>query len=218
MKALVQIFKADKVKVAKEIFDQASQIAADCGGRLTLNRRYLISNDHLREIWANNYSYSSIETIIKSLENRTATSSEAAATLTKLFESSVNGDSLEKIIETFGRFIDGFNNDEKLENLQIEIKLSNEEKKISNLEISLESYPKLNRLSRIIKIIPASNASSERAFSKLVLILRDRRTTMNQDRLSNLMTISSNFNDVPSIEEVLQRFLETDPRRINIFI
>ena len=67
--------------------------------------------------------------IIRYFESRTAASSKSTAVLTKLFESSAIDESIEKIIQTFGRFIDCVNKYEKLEYRQMKIKLCNEEKK-----------------------------------------------------------------------------------------
>ena len=123
------------------------------------------------------------------------------------------------IVDSFADFLDGSSIKEKLLNLTSQYNLCLDEKRITGTnEISFDCYSSILALSKILSIIPASNASSERAFSKLKVILTEKRSTMTEERLNSLSIISSNFDSCPQVEDVIQRFKEVAPRRLNKFI
>ena len=65
--------------------------------------------------------------------------------------------------------------------------------------------------------MPASNADSERAFSKLKLAKNVLQSTMTQERLSDMMVVSFNRNLTPSIESVLKAYRTKKDRKLNIY-
>lgn len=67
-------------------------------------------------------------------------------------------------------------------------------------------FPNLYLLLKIIMTLPVSSVSTERSFSKLKVIKTKLRTTMNEDRLQNLMMISCESDLNINIENVIDRF------------
>ena len=76
--------------MSKKGLENRMKIAVDWCGRLGLNRQNLIANKHLREISGMNFSHSSIDAIVKPLENWAAASSEAAVVLILILQLSWN--------------------------------------------------------------------------------------------------------------------------------
>jgi len=58
------------------------------------------------------------------------------------------------------------------------------------LKTSCGSFPNINIALRILLTIPVASAGAERAFSKLKIIKNYLRSTISQDRLSGLATLS----------------------------
>ena len=73
---------------------------------------------------------------------------------------------------------------------------------------SIESYPNLTAALKVMLTVPITVASGERSFSKLKLIKTYLRSTMTEERLSNLAIISiengisSNLN----VDELIDEF------------
>ena len=81
------------------------------------------------------------------------------------------------------------------------------------------SFPNASIAYRILLTIPITVASAERSFSKLKLLKSYLRSTMTQERLNGLalMTIESNILDKVSYEDVAEKFISTNIRRIALF-
>lgn len=77
-------------------------------------------------------------------------------------------------------------------------------------------YPNLKTALKIFLTVPVTIASAESSFSKLKLIKNYLRTTMTQERLSNLATISieSELMDSISQENVIQKFAAAKARQV----
>lgn len=77
-------------------------------------------------------------------------------------------------------------------------------------------YPNLKTALQIFLTLPVTIASAESSFSKLKLIKNYLRTTMGQERLSNLATISieSELMDNISQEDVIQKFAAAKARQV----
>ena len=67
---------------------------------------------------------------------------------------------------------------------------------------------------RILLTIPVTVASAERSFSKLKLLKTYMRSTMKQERLNGLATITLE-NDV--IEDIIEDFISKNTRRMMFF-
>ena len=73
-----------------------------------------------------------------------------------------------------------------------------------------EAFPNLVRLIKIAMTIAVSTAQCERSFSTLKLVKNHLRSTMGDERLSNLavLSIESELSDAINLEEVILNFLD----------
>jgi len=80
-------------------------------------------------------------------------------------------------------------------------------------------YSQVCILVRLILVMPATNATSERSFSALRRIKSYLRTTMSQQRLNNLMVlfIHRDSLDEMDLEEVANEFISVKDTRLKIF-
>ena len=81
----------------------------------------------------------------------------------------------------------------------------------------LDSFPITKQIIQVYNTMPASNADSERAFSKLKLAKNVLQSTMTQERLSDMMVVSFNRNLTPSIESVLKAYRTKKDRKLNFY-
>lgn len=83
----------------------------------------------------------------------------------------------------------------------------------------VDCFPNTFIAYRILLTIPITVASAERSFSKLKLLKSYLRSTMTQERLNGLalMTIESDILDKIHREDVIEKFISTNIRRIAIF-
>ena len=82
-----------------------------------------------------------------------------------------------------------------------------------------DCFPNASIAYRILLTIPITVASAERSFSKLKILKNYLRSTMTQERLNGLalMTIESKLLDKVSYEDVIEKFISTNIRRIARF-
>lgn len=83
-----------------------------------------------------------------------------------------------------------------------------------------ETLPEVTKLLKLTLILPVTTVPVERSFSSLNRIETVLRTTMEEDRLSNLLIISIEkelANDI-NHEKVIQRFSEMKDRRIKLLL
>ena len=75
-------------------------------------------------------------------------------------------------------------------------------------------FPDVLYLAKLLLLAPASNASSERVFSKLRLVKNYLRSTMNQDRLESLMALSVHKKELDSVDliRVSNNFVRRKPK------
>lgn len=80
------------------------------------------------------------------------------------------------------------------------------------------TFPNVEIVLRIYLVLMASNCSGERSFSKLKLVKNRLRTTMNQDRLSNLirMSIESDILRELNTEAIIDKFVQQKSRKVHI--
>lgn len=78
-------------------------------------------------------------------------------------------------------------------------------------------YPNLNTAFRIFLTLPVTVASCERSFSKLKLIKNYLRTTMKQDRLTNLAILSIEKSMAKHVDfnSIINKFANMKSRRIS---
>ena len=72
-------------------------------------------------------------------------------------------------------------------------------------------FPNIYILLKISLTLPVGSVSTERSFSKLKLIKSRLRSTMTNDRLESLMTISCEYDINIDYEEVINLFSQTSP-------
>ena len=217
MKSLIANFEREQSSCAFSLFTKASDLASSIGAKFSLNRNLLTTGIQPRDQWASLIFLPAIEKLCQSLHDRTTQSSLNVCVISDVLDFSKDNVDYNQLVETFFNFSPGSNHEEKKANLSNERSLCKDQAKILPLIVFI-CYPSLQAMKHISLIIPASNASSERAFSKLTTILTDRRTSMGEVRLNDLAMISSNFKICPKVEEVIKRFISVAPRRINKFI
>ncbi|PWA35163.1 hypothetical protein CTI12_AA612080 [Artemisia annua] len=81
-----------------------------------------------------------------------------------------------------------------------------------------EMYPLIDRLVRLILTLPVSNATSERAFSKMKLVKTRLRSTMSDDFLKSSMILSIEREIVGTLctEKMIDDFYSKSQRRVQM--
>ena len=81
----------------------------------------------------------------------------------------------------------------------------------------VSTFPNVEIMMRIYLSLMITNATGERSFSKLKLILNEKRTCMKQERLNYLylMSIESELLKKVEFEDVLRTFVEMKSRKVN---
>ncbi|KAL4088902.1 hypothetical protein QTP88_023985 [Uroleucon formosanum] len=84
-------------------------------------------------------------------------------------------------------------------------------------ESTCGSFPNISIALRILLTLPITTASAERSFSKLKIIKNYLRTTMVQERLSDLAIISIERDLCENIDykDIIEKFAEIKARKIN---
>ncbi|XP_022162912.1 52 kDa repressor of the inhibitor of the protein kinase-like [Metopolophium dirhodum] len=79
----------------------------------------------------------------------------------------------------------------------------------------ISSYPNLSTLYKIYYTLPISSATAERSFSRLKLIKTYLRSTIAEDRLSNLAVLSIERNVAEDMDynNVIETFAKMKKRR-----
>jgi len=77
------------------------------------------------------------------------------------------------------------------------------------------AFPNIETALRIFLTIPVSNCSGERSFSLLKRLKSNLRSTMKQDKLSNLsiLAIESDITEKLNYEDIITEFAEKRPRK-----
>ena len=75
------------------------------------------------------------------------------------------------------------------------------------------TFPNVSALLQLCVILPVSSACAERSFSRMKLIKTHLRSTMEDGRLTNLMTLSLCRHIEVSQDEVIDRFATMKKRR-----
>lgn len=85
----------------------------------------------------------------------------------------------------------------------------------NNLIINKSLYPIIFKILKLIVVLPATNASSERSFFALSRLKTAGRTSMMQDRLNHLLLlhVHKNKTDTLDIQSVIRDFVQCHPSR-----
>ena len=86
------------------------------------------------------------------------------------------------------------------------------------LQAEPECYSWVTKLMKIALTLPITSCSAERAFSKLKLVKSRLRSTMNQNRLVNLirMSVEVELLENLDLDNLIQKFADCAPRRMNL--
>jgi hypothetical protein len=82
-----------------------------------------------------------------------------------------------------------------------------------------DSFPNASIAYRVLLTIPVTVASAERSFSKLKLLKSYLRSTMTQQRLTDLATIAleSELLDKIEYDHIVEEFISRNTRRMKLF-
>ena len=139
---------------------------------------------------------------------------------------SISDEEISELNDTFATIISNREPEENKKFLLDEI----EDYKILSRNISKESslvevYQKLpmfliliRKLFKIFMVLPVSNASGERGFSTLKNIKTWQRTTMCQNRLSDIAMAYSNKEIRVDVDEIIGEFAIKKARKLNFLI
>ena len=80
-------------------------------------------------------------------------------------------------------------------------------------------YSEIITLIKLLLIVPASNATSERSFSALRMVKTYLRTTMTQERLNNLMLLHVHQERLDKLDllNIAERFVRGSKHRLSLF-
>jgi predicted metal-dependent hydrolase len=134
-----------------------------------------------------------------------------------LSETLLSEENLQDVMALFPQQNSSVNKTQLQTELEVLYNQSAEEKKVSDVVKISEKFksllPSANRLCRLLLTAPVTVASNERAFSKLKIVKNYLRTTQTNDRLNNLILLSSetdivdnfNVNDIAKNWAVLKK-------------
>jgi hypothetical protein len=90
-------------------------------------------------------------------------------------------------------------------------------KEFTNLNLNV-AYPNIDILFRLFLILPPTSVSCERSFSKLKLIKTYLRSTMGEERLSNLaiLSIEKNLIHYNEFDAIIDQFANVKSRKIRL--
>ena len=213
MKTLIQVLKDSKRKFPS-LYEKAQNLANSIGMAIRMNRNQLLAGLLPVEYWENKIFEPCLTTLIKSMEQRVDQAASRIANLATLFdrENLSRLEELKPLLIDDAEIIDKFT----FELDMFEAENGSKIKPEIDILRKLDDYPISKMIVSIINTIPASNADSERAFSRLKIIKSDLRSTMGQDRLSSLAVISMNRGSIPKANEVVQKFFRVKEIRVKI--
>ena len=83
-------------------------------------------------------------------------------------------------------------------------------------ECSVEVFPNIHLLLRVLAVFPASTAEAERVFSKVTRTLTALRATMTEDRLEALVLLQAHRDSLPATDDVIDVFATSGARRLHL--
>ena len=86
------------------------------------------------------------------------------------------------------------------------------------LQAERQCYGCVSKLIKIALTLPITSCNIERVFSKLKIVKSRRRSTMNQNRLENLihMSVEVDLLENLDLDSLVQKFTDCAPRRMNL--
>jgi hypothetical protein len=80
------------------------------------------------------------------------------------------------------------------------------------------SMPNIRILLLILATLPVTTAEAERVFSKVERTATAARAHMNEERLEAIVMLNTHRNRTPSVDAVVNRFAETEGRRMKLLL
>jgi hypothetical protein len=80
-----------------------------------------------------------------------------------------------------------------------------------------ETLPNIKILLQILATLPVTTAEPERVFSKVERTATAARS-MDEERLEGLVLLQAHLDKTPSIDNVLDRFANSDARRMKLLL
>ena len=77
-----------------------------------------------------------------------------------------------------------------------------------------DAFPNIHRLLLIACTLPISSAEAERSFSLMKRIKTCTRSTMSEERFSDLAVIVMHYPETFEVEEIFEAFVKAHPRRL----
>ena len=78
--------------------------------------------------------------------------------------------------------------------------------------------PNIRMLLLILATLPVTTAEAERVFSKVERTVTAARAHMSEERLKAIMMLNTHRNRTPSVDAVINRFAETERRRMKLLL
>ena len=222
----------DAEKNFEQIFKDAKILASELGTSILHNRNEILSpNDPKspQNLYKRILFRPIIDSFLKDFESRLDERDKKFSLISKLHPvhvQSISDEEISELNDTFATIISNREPEENKKFLLDEI----EDYKILSRNISKESslvevYQKLpmfliliRKLFKIFVVLPVSNASGERGFSTLKNIKTWQRTTMCQNRLSDIAMAYSNKEIRVDVDEIIDEFAIKKARKLNFLI
>ena len=77
-----------------------------------------------------------------------------------------------------------------------------------------DTFPNIHRLLLIACTLPISSAEAERSFSLMKRIKTCTRSTMSEERFSDLAVIAMHYPERFEVDEICETFVKAHPRRL----
>ena len=78
----------------------------------------------------------------------------------------------------------------------------------------MDAFPNIHRLLLIACILPISSAEAERSFSLIKRIKTCTRSTMSEERFSDLVVIAMHYSKRFEVDEICEAFVKAHPRKL----
>ena len=82
--------------------------------------------------------------------------------------------------------------------------------------VDFDAFPNIKEALKILATLPITSCECERSFSGLRRVKTHTRTTMSDERLSNLSILNFHSEKVPNTEDVINLFASMKKRRLEL--
>ena len=193
----------------ENIYDTAEKLCLTLGISIIYNRNFdrKANIDHFKSIFNDNCSY-----FIQDLKSRTSKREESFVLLEKIYTRNAELEDLDKIALHYADLFQ-MNPIILTKALVSEYEVFRKLPEMESIEKTIKScYQTLELIPKfmiILAVNPPSVASAERTFSCMKRLKTWLRTTTGQDRLQGLASMALNRNDLPNIDQIIDKFAES---------